>query len=208
MILLCYNDEENETDHGETTNVVCFQVVFAVLLTVPLFNSCAWCLFQRFCQFPLVWYSSKMEQMSLHISCPMRTDITYPRATSFAISIMAPSSFWTQQKNSIMWRHCWYNTSLSLTKCTSTQSRHQVSVTPIIIRVLLAKQKLSSSNLIPKQSSNWYATFCSPFVQYCFTSVTECIVCCFGLSPFNLSFLSFSFLIEYEFYGPSYLKWC
>ena len=29
---------------------------------------------------------------------------------------------------------------------------------------------------------------------------------CFGLWPFNLSFLSFSFLSGWEFYGPSYLK--
>ena len=36
--------------------------------------------------------------------------------------------------------------------------------------------------------------------------VTECIVCVSGYDPLTFSFLSFSFLIGWEFYGPNYLK--
>ena len=37
-------------------------------------------------------------------------------------------------------------------------------------------------------------------------SVTECIVCVPGHDPLIFSFLSISFLIGWEFYGPNYLK--
>ena len=36
--------------------------------------------------------------------------------------------------------------------------------------------------------------------------VTECIVCVSGHDPLTFSFLSFSFLIGWEFDGPNYLK--
>ena len=37
--------------------------------------------------------------------------------------------------------------------------------------------------------------------------VTECIVCISGHDPLIFSFLSFSCLIGWEFYGPNYLKY-
>ena len=39
-----------------------------------------------------------------------------------------------------------------------------------------------------------------------YTDVTECIVYVSGYDPLTITLLSFSFLIGWEFYGPSYLK--
>ena len=49
--------------------------------------------------------------------------------------------------------------------------------------------------------------FCVAFRRNWNIYVTECIVCVSGYDPLTFSFLlSFLFLIEWELYGPNYLK--
>ena len=51
-----------------------------------------------------------------------------------------------------------------------------------------------------------YIIICPWLGQLTYIIVTECIVCVSGYDPLTFSFLSFSFLIGWEFYGPNYLK--
>ena len=90
---------------------------------------------------------------------------------------------------------------------------HSIPPPPLHLHTCTHAHSLTSPSLPPSLSLPAISTPHSTIIVSkpektvsSYVVVTECIVCVLGQDPLTFSFLSFSFLIAWEFYGPSYLS--